>query len=111
MIRTDGTTQSTFQLGLGGPVLGSDVVASPPTQTTYDPALAINALDPTQSFVVPVRVGDPQQATDAVNLETLQEMLVGLGLRPSSKDPWSCGPGLFGGEPVSRFSAGATVYG
>jgi hypothetical protein len=116
MLRTDGTTNLSFQIGgATGPIWITGVVWAPTSESTYNPLYALNAYDPTGTVLVPVRVGDAQQATDAVNLETVQQMFASVGLFPPSPDPsrWSAaGPGMFeGGSDASSAYDGATIYG
>jgi len=106
----DGTTRQAFQLGTGGPSLATGVVVPP---NPGGPAGSeVNALDPTRSFLVPVRVGDAVNATDAINLETVLAMFASLGLAPKSpRDSASVQTsGLYEGSGSSAF-AGATIYG
>jgi len=108
--KLDGTSRQSFRLGTGGPSIATGVVVPP--NSSGPSGSEMNALDPTNSFLVPVRVGDAVNPTDATNLETVLAMFASLGLSPkmpndSAADQKS---GLYEGSGSSSF-AGATIYG
>jgi hypothetical protein len=107
----DGTSRTAFAIG-GQAALVSDLPSPPLVTAPAVQQTALNAMDPTQTFLVAVRVGDAQQSTDAVNLETVMAMFASLGLEPetpvlSSADQES---GLYEGAKNYSF-AGGTIYG
>lgn len=100
----DGTQRQAFQLGGAGagPVFITGVVWAPTSGSTYNPLVAVNVYDPTGTFLVPVRVGDAQQATDAVNLETMQAAIAAACPVPNAQknEPGMYEGGLDGSPPA-----------